>query len=888
MDRRSLVRRDRSGFRDLPPTPPQPQAFSREHPDLEDGEDISTIGGMEVLGSAMGPLSISTDSHSDAGMMRTMEIVYEEITNKQVPPAQSLAVLRKLERQENPNFQATFRGGACITTPGDDIDPRYPTLSVAFTFMAGADLPQINRVEQVGMEQKAPDQKTPQWRVNTAGSLLSNFDIDMNLAVLQNDNTPEIAKRARRRLSLSRTINPFDVSPGSLIPLTGSGKGRSAAVTIDSEQVRIVNDLDRDEWDIAATLIEVDAQSLLKLLCNYRHLIISGGRDRSLENTRGLLDTMQEDVRRLVLRSPVLFRMGTRRHIVRSKATRYGFDDGFQFRTFSTSQGIREIISTSASYYNSLSVYEHKNDVKASMRSKFLQMIVLLIAFLNDDDLKEISNFLESTYHFQTDRESIEMLILKVLPLGSINSKVFINSLRQATLSGWGPIPPDRDDWEGHKETWEQALHYWQTKGYWLPGAVVKKELGKEPNSWIVQWPERVGFDSSAVFNRLQHMDKNNVMNEIPPFNLYHHLVEKELTVDLVSGDKVTIDSRDVQGITSLIAGQYITTEAKQNGRGLDLEINETVVNDPLYQAARSINSITRLLKSYASDLTRRKSLTFRRIKKDEDAFRREVQCSGRLTCSTASFQGKHLATAYKNEGRKITRNDLVRTFHHDTQQIRSAVHSLGERLDQIRTLHVFTSVEYQDRYRELREMHNSAAADLSTAERNCQEIMNHNPRLRDDPIMKVYYSADDDVINTPEEWFDYRAWWTSNQTQLTNRAARPIHGYLYVESEHLIVKGVEWVSDAQLRVQFNDENLSIHCTPLYPVKESMRADEIAKGDAVLLMGNYVAVLMPWDQVKSGAVLFNTLRITGVTKQYATNRPVAKTISPTRQRVHVR
>jgi hypothetical protein len=62
-----------------------------------------------------------------------------------------------------------------------------------------------------------------------------------------------------------------------------------------------------------------------------------------------LLDVMIEDARRLCVRSPILFRMSTRRHIVSSKNTRYGMyrplgrltvtyldtgvDDGIMFKT---------------------------------------------------------------------------------------------------------------------------------------------------------------------------------------------------------------------------------------------------------------------------------------------------------------------------------------------------------------------------------------------------------------------------------------------------------------------------------------------------------------------------------------------------------------------------
>lgn len=46
-----------------------------------------------------------------------------------------------------------------------------------------------------------------------------------------------------------------------------------------------------------------------------------------------------------------------------------------------------------------------------------------------EDDLHELSEFLEVTYRIRAERQHLELLILKVLPLMSINSKIFLNGL---------------------------------------------------------------------------------------------------------------------------------------------------------------------------------------------------------------------------------------------------------------------------------------------------------------------------------------------------------------------------------------------------------------------------------------------------------------------------
>jgi len=60
------------------------------------------------------------------------------------------------------------------------------------------------------------------------------------------------------------------------------------------------------------------------------------------------------------------------------------------------------------------------------------------MSLLKGPDLREIRD-LESNYKFRAARKDIELLILKVIPLLSINSKVFIRSLIPA-FHGYKPV----------------------------------------------------------------------------------------------------------------------------------------------------------------------------------------------------------------------------------------------------------------------------------------------------------------------------------------------------------------------------------------------------------------------------------------------------------------
>ena len=103
----------------------------------------------------------------------------------------------------------------------------------------------------------------------------------------------------------------------------------------------------------------------------------------TFEETKELLETMIEDARRLCIRSPILFRMSTRAKIINSDNTRYGSDHGPMFRTLTTSKGIKEIISLSSSYYNSLDPTGEDDSTQQFIRPRFLQMMVLVRASLS-------------------------------------------------------------------------------------------------------------------------------------------------------------------------------------------------------------------------------------------------------------------------------------------------------------------------------------------------------------------------------------------------------------------------------------------------------------------------------------------------------------------------
>ena len=239
----------------------------------QDGDSSTTNSGPEVFTLAT-EISIGEGalvSQRDLGLQHSKERIYEDLANKQFPLEESALIVRQFEKSEDGNVRATYFNGVRSQEVSDNaVEPK-----VGLTFMAGADTPQVNRMEQIGMTQSQPDQKTAMWRVNTAGALLRNFDVDKDLSVIQSDNTSAVIGKARERRAFEES--PYVPSTRRSSSALTTQRREDRTVTIDSDNVQIVNDLSTGKWDLESTLIEVDGSSLTALIVNYRHLISSGG-----------------------------------------------------------------------------------------------------------------------------------------------------------------------------------------------------------------------------------------------------------------------------------------------------------------------------------------------------------------------------------------------------------------------------------------------------------------------------------------------------------------------------------------------------------------------------------------------------------------------------------
>ena len=272
-------------------------------------DDLVSLVGLQSSSAADGhELRNSTSSGgADMSLHTDRSKVFDDITNKHLLPEDTTLMLTQFEKAADIRFCRTYRMGK----PVQELSVHAEKPHIGLVLLPGADLPEVNRLEQSGMVSKPPDQRTATWRVNTAGKLLSNIVINKDLSLVIDDVTGVVASNAHKRL---QRMNLLEHTSNQI------ARRDVDVVTIDSDNVELVHDFDKAgrELDLSATLIEVDVSSLFSLMHDCKHIISNSGPMMTFQETKGLLDRMMESARRFCVRSPNMFRMSTRTRIINS------------------------------------------------------------------------------------------------------------------------------------------------------------------------------------------------------------------------------------------------------------------------------------------------------------------------------------------------------------------------------------------------------------------------------------------------------------------------------------------------------------------------------------------------------------------------------------------
>ena len=783
--------------------------------------------------------------HRHPKALKAKSDAYVDYTNKTLGLEQTDFMIQQLEKKADPRLRQTYSNGHALTK----VLNSAPVLRVGMTFLQGADQPQVNRSEQINMEGKEVDQKDALWRVKTAGSLLSHFTVSPDLQIIQTDQTACILTRAKyqaRERDRDRQILDQRKAPAR--------RNRDPdTVTIDSACVTIVKDLRIGDWDLRGLLVEVDWSSLWDLMVNYRNLIAGGGPEMTFKETETLLETMIDDARRLCVRSPILFRMSTRVRIINSENTRYGINHGPMFRTLTTSKGIKEIISLSASYYNSLDPHGSDDSTQKYIRPRFLQMVVLLLSLLNNEDLAELKDFLEATYKLKADRRDIELLILKVIPLLSINPRVFLNAL-VPTIEGFPLESRNPNTDEDHSEIWDIFIKRILEDGYILPGTV--DDLGRRHRSWSVKWPEN-GFKSTAIFNTLQYAGRLRTINNIPPVEHHPGFNCAELTVVMTDDSKYVISPQDLDSINYMTPGRYPVQETAERKRFLDLVIEERPLDCELYQAIKVTNQIVHRVNQLLASPRQGGNVVTKIIRKrsDHQSFLNNVRGSGRLVKVFATLDQVVQAVTYKVDGRKVSREDAIQNMARDIRQLQALIGHIEQRGDM--TDHSFFSAGT----REVKESLDRVKTQINIAEQSRMTI-GSDQNLTNEPIAKCLY-PEGAKIDDGDVWFGYKAWCQTYDRRLQ------------VEATKLTIGGVKWLTGEIIELSIHQQQSRLFVTPLKPVPEGYRHDEVRPGDVAVLLGQYVAVGEREDESSgpnAALSMINCLRIVSMEEQNQSRR----------------
>ena len=808
--------------------------------EIGNGDSNSVINGMERLtmsetASDEGTLGM-TRTHRHHRALKAKSDAYVEYTNKTLAPEQTDFMIQSLEKRSDLRVRRTYVNGVAL----EGVEPSAAVLTVGLKLLPGADRAQVSRTEQINMEGKEADQRDAFWRVATAGSLLTQCSVSPDLQIIQTDQTASIMARAKQEVN------------GRDRPLA-LWKRSSDVVTIDSERVTVVHDLRRGNWDLRGLLVEVDWSSLWDLIVNYRNIIAGGGPDMTFEETKQLLETMIEDARRLCIRSPILFRMSTRACIINSENTRYGINHGPVFRTLITSKGIKEIISLSAAYYNSLDTGS-TNTTQQYIRPRFLQMIVLLLSLLNNEDLLEIKDFLEATYKLKADRRNLELLILKVIPLVSINSRVFLEALVPAIDGFPLEYSGDTTEEEAHRHIWNIFIKRILSDGYVLPGTI--EDLGRRNLSWIVKWPED-GFNSTLVFNNLQYAGRLRAINEIPPVEVNPGSDCTELTIVLTDDSRYVINPRDLDSIVYMTPGRYPMQETTGAKRCFDLVIEETPLNGDLYHAIKMTNDIVYRVNQWLASPRSRSNVVSKLVRKRPDIqpFLGDFRGPGRLTEVVATLNQTTLAVTYKLEGRRDSRYDTIQNLARDIRQLHAFIVLIEQRAEA--TDHSFFSAEK----RELKQSLERVKAQINMAEQS-RGMIGLEQELSNEPIVKTIY-PEGGSLSDGETWNSY------------NARCQEHNGTLIVEAKGSTIRDVKWLTGEVIELTLEREPSKVFATPLQPVPEGFRADEARQGDVAVIMGHYVAIAEHCEDPRGATSAFtmtNYLRIVSMERETQSRR----------------
>ncbi len=809
-----------------------------------------------------------------------------------------------MNRSPDAPFRKSFRRASMQ----DRIVEGAPEIRIGITFMGGADKPTVVDAELKRLEKIKKLFRTPEWMVYTGGTLLKKIHVGGNLEYRMKDDSAAILETYMIRTGRAapqpepRNQSPSRQSTKLVKPNLIPGEPISRALiqtardegdltlTIDSTQVDLLHELPSDptKYDLSCTLIEVDMFSMRGLMENYREIAQSGGRRLSTQECLQILDTMINDVRRLCTRSPRLFRMATRALIAQSNDIRYGVDFDSQWITITTSEGIRHLINQSAKYYLSL------NDdpvEKATVRPKFLQMIVLLLSLINNKDLRSIKTTLESSFDLPGERGDVELLIMKVLPLGAANPTIFLRSLEDAynpktkassyeyallpniwtnfqlTVAKKGYLIPHATSPTGRHEQGQQTRINLQDLSLDDSDSDSESEsLGAGPRrelTWMLGWGSD-GIESSTVLKDLQHDtllreetgDGNRssirAVNVVPHLDITADEKDHNLQVEVVLTNQAAyrLHATMPDDISTMRKGDYALVRVNDKV-GCTLEIREEVLNDHYISATKRMSYLISKAQSLFPDRGKsRNPFTGRDGPSTSGLPQLSVPSTAQRVWATIypsdGSTPHRVATAFKIDNKMVFQYDVVGEMTRIRGKLNATVSRIEAELGKFSGPRAKTDAER----RQIQEAFNSflralqeIKAELAHAEVKLRALNNfQHAEEAADPIVKIVYPSIAPSAETQPSWAAY-------QTDLFAEDNRS----LVTSCARLTVKSVEpSPAEQTVRLSFKDCAFALHVKPLSQGGRQGLPETPVKDSTVMWMGYFVVLVREVPRVAKG------------------------------------
>jgi hypothetical protein len=585
--------------------------------------------------------------------------------------------------------------------------------------------------------------------------------------------------------------------------------------------------------------------------------------------------------------------------IAQSTNTRYGVDYGSLFVTLTTSEGIRKLVEQSSSYY--LSLNESKLD-QEFVKPKFMQMLIMLLALLNNDDLKKITKVLESTFQIPGDRESIELIIMKVLPLGAINPEIFLESLFEAYM----PLERKEGGYELRlqRKIWEELQQDLAQKGYLVPTVMGNSgslnqtvwttshaddleamlgdlEMDDDPFrdsedhhpstrypyddkrhqhhqsvapdsiSWQAPWPMD-GVLSSSIFKYLQHdgmmRERGNsnglvrVVNEIPHLEITSDDRDDTLLAWFTNSTQYRVSASEIEFISAMQKGTYVL-KIPDNARLASLEISDEVLNEPFVEATRIINLLIYGIRNqFGGRVIRRRIAISRSPSITAFSPLDEVTEAKKFSADIVSPNGERerVAQAFKIGNRVVYCQDVLREMNSSLSKITAAVERLQKELNKHSDIRGSdeSSRVQRGEIEKLNEYLMTVNSLINHAKENRTDLQQVHRNLPEDPIARVIYPSFTQMISEKPEWQVY-------QSQLARDGAR-----LIVKSKKLNITNVILTDNNVAKLSFAECSVILAVEPLTSSGNAV-SYMLRSAQMVLWLGYYIAVIEPHAKKKN-------------------------------------